>query len=308
MAIYTPGPTVAAISGSSGGTTFSRNRGGAYFRNRAIPITSTTPEALAAKTRFTDASQDWQGLTTGQREAWQQFADANPVINALGKPIILSGAQAFIGIHARMAAASDPPITAPPIVPAPNPLASLSLFAGIATTNSIALTFTVSPLGANEELWIRAAVTSSVGILFVQNLLRLTGQSAAAQTTPFDATPQVQARLGTLVLGQTVHVQVSTYDNSTGLLSGPLRADVVAVTIAVTVLPATAGIVHPGTQQLTATSNDPLDTTFTWTTADALIATVDGTGLVTSVAIGVVNITATGDHSGASDFSVITVT
>ena len=36
--------------------------------------------------------------------------------------------------------------------------------------------------------------------------------------------------------------------------------------------------------------------------------TVAGTGLVTSVAVGVVNITATGDHSGASDFSLIPIT
>ena len=229
MAIFTPGPTVAALSGSIGGSVYSRNRGGAYIRNRAVPITSTTPEALAAKTRFTDASQDWQGLTTGQREAWQQFADANPVINALGKPIILSGAQAFIGIHARMAAAGDTPITAPPIIAAPDPLGSLTQAADIGLGN-VDATFTSTPLGANEELWIRAAVTSSVGILFVQNLLRLVGQSAAAQASPFDNQSLIETRLGTLLVGQTLHVQISVYDNSTGLVSGPLRDDTVVTT------------------------------------------------------------------------------
>lgn len=229
MAVFTPGPVIATISGSIGGNTYSRNRGGPYIRTRAIPITSTTPEALAAKTRFTDASQDWQDLTLGERTAWQQFADANPVINALGKPIILSGAQAFIGIHARMAAAGDIPITDPPIIAAADPLSSLTLNADIGL-GAVELVFTLSPLGATEELWIRAAVTSSVGILFVQNLLRLVGQSAAAQASPFDIQTLVEDRLGTLVLGQTLHVQISVYDNATGLVSGPLRADTLVIT------------------------------------------------------------------------------
>ena len=70
MAKYTPGPLVSQISGSTGGQTFSRNRGGQYVRARAVPITSTTFEALAAKARLGTASAAWQGLTDGQRTAW----------------------------------------------------------------------------------------------------------------------------------------------------------------------------------------------------------------------------------------------
>ena len=128
-----------------------------------------------------------------------------------------------------MAAAGDTPITDPPIIAAADPLASLVLAADIGLGN-VDVTYTPTPLGANEELWIRAAVTSSVGILFVQNLLRLVGQSAAAQASPFDIQSLVETRLGTLVVGQTLHVQISVYDNSTGLVSGPLRADTVVVT------------------------------------------------------------------------------
>ena len=227
--IFSPGPLIAAASGSVGGTVFSRNRGGPYTRNRAVPITSTTVEALAAKTRFSDASQDWQLLTAGQRLAWQEWANANPFTNALGFPKILSGAQAYIGIAARMAAAGDAPITAPPIISAPDPLLTLVQDGDIGL-GDVDVTFTATPLGANEKLWIKAAVTSSAGINYVRNLLRLVGQSAAAQTSPFDDQVQIETRLGTLVVGQTLHVEISVYDNSTGLVSGPLRSDVVVTT------------------------------------------------------------------------------
>lgn len=224
--IFTPGPVVAALSGSVGGTTASRNRGGAYFRMRAVPITSTTAEALASKTRFADASQDWQLLTTGQRNAWQEWSNANPVTNALGFPKILSGAQAYIAIAARMAALGDIAINDPPIIPAPDPLITLTQRGDIGA-GSVQAEFTATPLGATEHLYIRAAITSSAGINNVQNLLRLTVRSPAVQISPFDDQTVIENRLATLVVGQTLHVEISVYDNATGLVSGPLRSDVV---------------------------------------------------------------------------------
>lgn len=227
--IFTPGPLIAAASGSTGGTVFSRNRGGPYTRNRSIPITSTTPDALLAKTRFTDASQSWQILTLGQRLAWQEWANANPVTNALGAQRVLSGAQAFLGNFVRMTIAAQTPLTAPPIISAPDPLLTLVQAADIGL-GDVDATFTATPLAATVQLWMRAAITSSAGINNVQTLLRLLPLSPAAQASPFDNQTQIEARLGTLVVGQTLHVEISTFDNSTGLLSGPLRSDVIVTT------------------------------------------------------------------------------
>lgn len=229
MAKFTPGPVVAAVSGSIGGTTFSHNRGGMYMRNRSIPIISTTVEALAAKTRLTTASQSWQGLTEGQRLAWQEFANANPVIDTLGAPRVLSGAQAYIGIHTRMSLEGTTPLTAPPIIAAPAGLTLLTQDADIGAGDTDA-TFAATPLAAGVKLYIRAAVTSSAGIRNVQSLLRFVGFSAAAEVSPFDDQSLIETRLGTLVVGQTLHVEISTYDTATGLISGPIRDDVVVTT------------------------------------------------------------------------------
>ena len=228
MAKMTPGPVVAAISGSMGGTVFSHNRGGAYFRNRSIPITSTTSFALNAKARLSAASQDWQGLTDAQRASWLQWALQNPVTDTLGFPRHLTGHQAFVGINTRLLLLAQSTLTAPPIVAAPDGLLTLALQADIGLGDTD-ITFTATPTGAGIVLWIEAAVTNSQGINNVNSLLRFVGSSAAAQASPFDIQSIVETRLGTLIVGQKLFVRVSTFDVATGLLSLPL-VDAVVVT------------------------------------------------------------------------------
>jgi hypothetical protein len=226
---FTPGPMVSAVSGSVGGQTFSRNRGGQYVRARAIPITSTTTYALAAKARLSTASSAWQGLTAGERQAWAQWANANPVVNTLGNSITLTGQQGFVGNHTRLSLAGVATLTTPPIIPAPISLTTATQDGDIGT-GDVDLTFAASPLGAAEYLWMRAAVTNSAGINYIQNLLRFIGVSGAAASTPYDNQAQIESRLGTLVVGQTLHVEASVFSSVSGLLSQPIKTSVVITT------------------------------------------------------------------------------
>ena len=229
MAKFTPGPFVSAVSGSIGGTTFSRNRGGQYTRARAVPITSTTAEAIAARARLSTASSAWQGLTAGQRTAWAFWADANPTTNTLGMSITLTGQQAFVGNHTRLSLAGAATLTAPPIVPAPDALTS-AVQDGDIGAGDVDLTFAATPLAAGVHIWLLAAVVNSSGINFVQNLLRFVATSPGAQISPWDNQSDIETRLGTLVVGQTLIVMPRVFDSATGLISGPTRAEVVITT------------------------------------------------------------------------------
>ncbi len=229
MAIITPGPTVASISGSIGGTTYSRNRGGAYIRNRSIPVTSTTSAALAAKTRFGHAAQTWQTLSAADRDAWQFWADANPGINALGNQFRLTGSQAYVGFHVRAEVAGQTPITVPPIVSAPAALETLALTADIGL-GDVEIAYTATPTGANDFLWIEAAIVNSAGINFVENLMRFIAVSGAAEASPFSIETAVVARLGTLTVGQFLHVQVAVFNDTSMRLSGFLKSSVIVTT------------------------------------------------------------------------------
>lgn len=79
----------------------------------------------------------------------------------------------------------------------------------------------------------------------------------------------------------------------------------------VTVAPATASIIAGSTQQFTATAKDAngaiVATTFTWSSSNTAVATVDGSGLATGIAAGSATITAT-SANGTSGSSALTVT
>ena len=226
MAIFTPGIAVAAISGSVGGSTFSRNRGGQYIRRRAIPTRSTTSFATNAKARLAHASQEWQSLSAPQKLSWEQYADANPATNALGNQVTLGGAMMYSRFHTRADLAGQTPLVVPPIIAAPPSLESLSLVADVGA-GDIIITYTATPLAAADRCWIRAAVVSSAGIQYVENLYRLTDLTVVASASPLTITTEVEARLGTLTVGQTLHLLVSTFSNTSMLKSLPLKVSAV---------------------------------------------------------------------------------
>lgn len=94
--------------------------------------------------------------------------------------------------------------------------------------------------------------------------------------------------------------------------SGTATVTVIPIPVAsVTVTPATASVEIGRTSQLSASTTDaagqPLTgRTIAWTTSNAAVATVTGTGLVTGVAVGTATITATSE--GKTGTAAITVT
>lgn len=222
MALFVAGAVVGQVSGRVGSNVFAKNRYGSYVRNGTVPITSTTSYATAAKARMTGATQAWQGLTAGQRQAWTEWAAANPVLNRVGQQIHLTGHAAYVGNRCRLIAAGQAAISSPPTIAAPAPLLTLTGTWDIGLGN-FEITYTATPLGAAEYLWIDACVTRSPGINYVENLMRFIGVSAAAQASPFDSQTLVEARLGTLIVDDIVTLYVSVFSSASGLLSAPLR-------------------------------------------------------------------------------------
>lgn len=223
------GPIIGDASGRLGTVIAARNRGGAYLRNGTKPLVSTTAYALAAKALLASLSQDWQALTAAQRASWEAWADSHQVINRLGEPRTLTGHQAYIKLNAIIDNAGGTTISVPPVGTAPDALTSIELDGDIGA-GDFDITYTGTPLAANHALYIKACVVNSAGIVYVTNLLRLIGVSAAAQASPYDIQTQFVARFGTPNVGDTVHVAVSVVDTTTGLISPPVRDSVVVTT------------------------------------------------------------------------------
>jgi hypothetical protein len=226
--IYTPGIAVSQMSGSMGGTTASRNKGGQYFRDRAIPTTATSAAAMNAKARLAQASASWGGLTDTQRDSWTRYGTIKPSVNALGMPKILTGINAYNSIFTRMNLATDTPLTSPPIGPDPNALTTATATFDIGAGTST-IVFTPTPLGATNRLWLEAAVVDSAGINYVENLKRFVVASALNLASGYDYQAAVEAVFGPLVVGQKLVLFPMVYSSTTGLLSRPRRIDGIIV-------------------------------------------------------------------------------
>ncbi len=229
MAKFTPGPVAARISGSIGGTTFSRNRGGSYMRLRTIPTDPNTAAQQNARAIFSSQSQAWSALTAAQRAAFENWTKQNPIIDTLGASMLLSGHQAFVKLNSRLDKDDEATLTEPPIVKAPLALDTVVVDGDIGL-GDVDLVFTATPLAATVKLWVQAAVLNSVGITYVRNRYRFVMTSAAAAASPVDIQAEVEAVFGVLIVGQTLHVRVSTFDTATGLLSVGLEDSVVITT------------------------------------------------------------------------------
>lgn len=229
MAKIRTGPMVAQISGSIAGTTFSHNRYGAYARSRSIPVTSTTSYALQAKARLAQASQSWQDLTDAQRNTWSAWAGANPITDRLGERQVLSGHTAFVMLNRRILQIPGTMIDAPPISEAPEPLLTLTGSYDIGA-GTFELAFTPAALGASERLCVYAALVNSPGINYIENYRKLVSIEAAATASPVDLTTEIETRLGSMTVGQTLIYEAYVLDEDTGLISSRLRTQGVIIT------------------------------------------------------------------------------
>lgn len=97
MAIIRLGGGVAAASGSVGGITFSRNRGGPYIRNRATPTNPNTPFQQVVRSLVSQLTSLWNDtLTAVQRQSWDDYAFNVPLPNSLGEPRNVGGLGMYV--------------------------------------------------------------------------------------------------------------------------------------------------------------------------------------------------------------------
>lgn len=126
------------ISGSIGGTTYSRARGGAYARNRSVPINPKTALQEANRDLFSSISTQWGTLTGPQIDAWNVSAHAYPQLNRLGETYYPSGRQFFMMCNRNLSLISQPvQVDAPP----PDALPALPV--GVPSVQITVDTFTI---------------------------------------------------------------------------------------------------------------------------------------------------------------------
>lgn len=97
MALIKFGGGIAEMRGSIAGTVFSRNKAGAYARNRVTPVNPQSDLQTSVRSTMAALAVVWNStLSDANRAAWEVYAASVAMTNRLGETMYLSGYNHFI--------------------------------------------------------------------------------------------------------------------------------------------------------------------------------------------------------------------
>ena len=203
-------PLLAQASGSVGGATYSRNKGGMYIRSRSLVITPKTSFQVTAQNAIKTLSARWSTLTASQRAAWKTYAVNTPILNKLGESRVIPELSWYIRCNSpRLQALGATGI----IDIAPTTFGIGTLTAPTITvdhTTGIHLTFTNTDTWAATTggyLFVYQARPQSATRQFLKGNFRYNSNVVGSTGTP-PTSPQVIASIFTLTAGQQALVRV----------------------------------------------------------------------------------------------------
>lgn len=197
------------------GSVFSRNRGGAYLRNKVTPLNPQTTAQVAARSLLTFFSQGWRSLTEDQRAAWNGSIASWSSTDIFGDTINPTGATLYIRLNCNISIAGGTPIDLPPAQLGAAALTLLTIVAD-ASANTLAVTFAASPVPADHAMVIESTANLSPGISNANSNFRTIDVVATSLTSPYAAGQAQITKFGAMVEGQKIFVRAKMIRLSTG--------------------------------------------------------------------------------------------
>lgn len=227
---------ITNASGTSGGTTFAHNRGGAYARRWAKPVNAQTGRQTAMRSLWGAVAQTWGQLSQEEVNAWNSAGENIQVTDGFGNSHNMTGNTYFMRVNQNRTHGMGLPITRIPIAlvalpnvsynekvmdmtgfAALNPAVSLNLENGTPGAEITAsIGFTVVAANSNKGY-------GSVKNQFNQRIRKtviLDGSGNASVEIP-NNDPELVAILGNAGNGSTVYLQVHTH-SAAGQKSNPV--------------------------------------------------------------------------------------
>jgi hypothetical protein len=205
------------------GSVFSRNRGGAYLRNKVTPLNPQTAAQVEARSLLAQFSQGWRSLTQVQRDAWSAAVSNWTTTDVFGDSVKPTGATLYIRLNINISIAGGTPINTPPAPLGVVALESLSLEAAV-TGDLFEIGFTAAPVPAGHAMVVESTACLSPGISNANSQFRFISLLSATSASPADAYPEQAAKFGDLVAGQKVFVRAKMIRLATGETSQKLVA------------------------------------------------------------------------------------
>jgi hypothetical protein len=224
MALVKYGAIVAEIRGKESGVVFSRNAYGAYVRNKTSPINPQTSFQQQQRAYMGAVSQQWSGLTEGEKSAWGLLGEQVVRTNRLGDQTQYTGFNLFMRCNRNrsilgLGIISEP--VSPPALPALH--LDRPLIEGVAGEVTLfKIGFTPTPIGAGIQMVVDATPPVLTGRRFFKNMFRLVHVAAANSSTDFSILEDYKERFTlTAPVGAIVAVRVRLVHVASGFDTAP---------------------------------------------------------------------------------------
>lgn len=219
---------VADLRNKYNGSVFSKNRAGAYVRNKVTPVNPQTVAQVLKRSQFTGLSQAWRGLTEAQRLSWASQVEGYKKTDIFGDLRTPSPLNLYMRLNGNLLAINQPTIAVAPIPGTTPTITELTLTADVSDTE---LEFDPGVLAvpAGTSWLVEATPGVSAGKNFVKSEFRVIAVLPAASVTPYNAWADFVAIFGAPVAGQKVFVRVTPITNATGLRGQAISASAIVV-------------------------------------------------------------------------------
>lgn len=222
------GMIVVAGSGKIGGHVASRNRGGAYFRTKVTPLNPQTSAQSDVRSRLSDLSSAWRGLTNSERQSWDAAVSNYATTDIFGDIKNPSGFNLYMKLNGNLNSVSISSINRPD---QPDSVETVDVISIIPDESSTLIPMVLSgDVGANTCVKVFATPPISPGKTFVKNLFRIITVLGQAETTPVALGTFYAAKFGLFATGTVIYFKLVFVNATTGQqVAGPqYKAVVVA--------------------------------------------------------------------------------
>ena len=219
-AVIKLGAFMTDLRGKVGGTIFSKNKGGAYAKNRVIPNNPKTTAQTSVRGVFGYLSSNWRVLTESSRDAWRGLATQLSFQNKVGDAINISGLALYQKFNGNLNTIGRAPIIVP------QPLEGTTAIA----LNGVVVSVDVDQVGINldaQELTVPVAGTQyavfatpplSAGINNFDKYLRLVSVANTFADLEIADTlgDAYELKFGRPTIGSNVGIKVLPVNSNTG--------------------------------------------------------------------------------------------
>lgn len=212
-------------SGSLGGATAAKNRGGNYFRKRIAPVQPRTVAQQNVRSNLATIASSWKTLTADQVAGWNALASTLTLKDALGNSYNPSGINLYVANNRNLSDIGEASIVDPPSTSISfDDISPLTLDVSAGTpTFTIAPTIEAAPTGF--KFLVSATPQLSSGVSYIgQSKYRVVESFAATAFASLNVLTAYTAKFGVLVEGQNIGVKVALVSITTGFKSLPVTA------------------------------------------------------------------------------------